>query len=94
MGKTVQDGQMLIFRQGTQVFQKGAGGSIKGDVNQRFVLILGFLDEIQAENRRQRAGIVVPDDVVTDKQSTQLTVKLAYTRGNTYSFFKHENYSI
>ena len=68
MGKAVQDGQVLILRQGTEVFQKGAGGSIKGDVNQGLVLILGFLDEIQAENRRQRAGIVVPDDVVTDKQ--------------------------
>lgn len=89
VGKTIQDREIPAFRQGAQFFYDGFGRTVEAEIDQRFLLLLGFLDKVEAENRGKAAGIVVPDDIVADEKPAEQSVQLADSRGHPNFVLEH-----
>ena len=75
VGKAVQDGESRIIRQVAELVQEIFGRTIKTHINDGLLLELGGLQKIEAEDRGQTAGIVMPDHVVADEQPAQKQVQ-------------------
>ena len=67
VGKAVQDDEAGIIGQVSELVQEIFGRTIKTYINNGFLLELGSLQKIEAENGGQAAGIVMPDHVVPDE---------------------------
>jgi hypothetical protein len=78
VGKTVQDDEARVVRQAAELVQEIFGGTIKTHINDRFLLQLGGLQKIEAEDGRQAAGIVMPNHVVSDEKPSQKQVQSTY----------------
>ena len=76
VGEAIQHRQGRRVGQPTQFVHEVLGGAIEADVYDRLFADMGGFDEIQAENGRQAAGVVVPDDVVADEEPAQNLVQL------------------
>jgi hypothetical protein len=67
VGKAVQDDEAGIIGQVSQFVQEIFGRAIKTHINYGLVLELGSLKKIEAKNRGQATGIVMPDHIVPDE---------------------------
>jgi len=71
---------LIVLGQLPELIQKIFRGTVKADINERPVLCLGGLNEVEAEYGGQTAGIVIPDDIVSDKETSEKVVQLADSR--------------
>jgi len=78
--KAIQNDQLIVLGQRPELIQKVFRGTVEADVNDRPVLCLRRLNEVEAECGGQTAGIVIPDDVVSDEETSEKLVQLADSR--------------
>jgi hypothetical protein len=45
----------------------------------------GLLDEVETENSRESACILIPEDVIPDKKVTEQSIQLGNSGGNSFS---------
>src|SRR5512137_1771297 len=77
MGEAVEEGQVRVVRKRTKLVEKVLGRPIKGYINNRSSLSLRGSDEIQAEDRGQTPGRIVPNHVVPNEKPAQQAIQLA-----------------